>query len=94
LLLERDATTTKLDDEGVLVALLGEAMAEFILHFERTPDDGVRLVSARVRIRASCMQVGLVICVHLRPSAVKSPKEKRPGRVVGGVWRSRLDRER
>ena len=82
LLFKRNAASAELDDQAIFVALFVQAVPEFVEHRERAADDGPGLVLARIRFGLPGLQVGSVICVHRRLSAVQFSKEKRPGRSV------------
>ena len=58
LLIESDLPELELDDERVLVALFIQTVSEFVQHFERTADDGVRLLLARIGVGPSGVKVG------------------------------------
>jgi hypothetical protein len=72
LLVERNAATFEFHDQGILVKLFVQSMPEFIQHLERTTNDRMGFLFARVSICLSGTQIGKIICVHLRSSAVKS----------------------
>ena len=56
---------------GLMIWFLSASMSKFVQHLERTPNDGMSFLLARVVARLRSVWIRKIICVHLGLSAVE-----------------------